>query len=969
MYNKNFLLIAKFMLKVLTGSLLLTLSIRVNAEDYFDPSFLSLSGEENQLDLSIFSKKGGFAEGEYNVSVFLNNQSVGQYTLSFIKNSKDIVSPNLTLQLLNNWGVNVSNLPEFKALSLETNIDDLSEYIPSAKSKFDLSRLRLDISIPQVAMKPKYSRNVDSAHWDNGIPAFMVNYGLSAGRTENDNNFSHHADNLFASLRMGVNTGAWRLRSTLTHTYMQSVNSSNQSNRTDTRTNFSNTYLYRDVVPLRSTFWIGEIQTGSDIFEGVPLKGIKLTSNDQMLPSQLRGFAPSISGIANSNARIRVHQNGNIIYETYVAPGPFYINDIQASGLSGDLDVTIIETDGSERQFTVPYSSLPVMLRPGGWKYEVTAGRYNGHLTTSSRDADFMLGTLVYGLPENITLFGGLLVGQHYQSINIGSGISLGSFGAFSLDVTQSNTKFNEQETLYGQSYRLRYSKSILSTGTSFDLSALRYSTEDFYTFNEFNSEGYRLVEGVNPWTLERRRSSFQTQISQQAGNFGRFSLRLNRDNYWGTDKTQTGMSLGYSNTFKGVNLGINYSIDRVKTEMNDWPENRQISANISIPFSIFGYNPDLQAMYATAMITHDNNGKTNNYMGVSGNALDGDLNYSINQSWGNQNQIANSNLSLGYKTTKGALSAGYSYSNNSQSMNINANGGVVFHANGITLSRSMGESIALVNTPEASGVSVNSGSAITDSKGYAVAPYLSDYRTNNIGLDPTTLPDNVDLKQTNINVTPTRGAVVQANFATRIGYKALMTVKHNEKNYVQFGAIATLAEPKIDDTIDGIVGDNGLLYITGIPKRGKMSIKWGNDINQQCMAFFDLDQEKVNPNALIPQININCMSSYPDKKAYPLVVETAPISSYTLQLAANKSSVETYELLQRSALKYNLKNYSIYQAIRHNQQWMVLVAGEYQTKQEAQEAINSLPQEFKRNRPWIRKFGSVQAELNPSIN
>lgn len=48
-----------------------------------------------------------------------------------------------------------------------------------------------------------------------------------------------------------------------------------------------------------------------------------------------------------------------------MAPGAFYINDIQQAGLSGDYDVTITEADGSERQFVVPYSSLPVMLRPG----------------------------------------------------------------------------------------------------------------------------------------------------------------------------------------------------------------------------------------------------------------------------------------------------------------------------------------------------------------------------------------------------------------------------------------------------------------------------------------------------------------------------------------------------------------------------------------------------------------------------
>ncbi|MFZ8499108.1 fimbria/pilus outer membrane usher protein, partial [Staphylococcus aureus] len=86
-----------------------------------------------------------------------------------------------------------------------------------------------------------------------------------------------------------------------------------------------------------------------------------------------------------------------------------------------DYDVKVTEADGTERQFIVPYSSLPVMLRPGGWKYELTAGQYDGNLTDGSRRADFMLGTVVYGLPGDVTLFGGILAAKDYQAFNIGT--------------------------------------------------------------------------------------------------------------------------------------------------------------------------------------------------------------------------------------------------------------------------------------------------------------------------------------------------------------------------------------------------------------------------------------------------------------------------------------------------------------------------------------------------------------------
>lgn len=855
------------------AAMCLILSPWAAAEDYFDPGFLGLAGEKNTVDLSVFSQEGGVAEGTYTVSVFVNNRSEGTETLEFRKNADGAIAPVLTPALLEAWGVNVSSVPALSVLAADSQVDNLGGLIPQASAKLDLSRLRLSISVPQVAMSPNYARYVSPSLWDDGIPALLTNYSLSAGRsTSRYSGQTTHNDNLFATLRSGLNAGPWRLRSTVTHTY--SGGSGERASQSNTR--FSNTYLSRDIRALRSSLLIGESQTGGEIFDSVPFQGIKLSSDEQMLPSQLRGFAPAVSGVANSNARITVRQNGNVVYETYVAPGPFYINDIQQSGMSGDYDVTVTEADGSERQFVVPYSSLPVMLRPGGWKYELTGGRYDGNLTSGSRGSDFVLGTAVYGLPHNITLYGGALIARDYQSVSAGTGISLGYAGAVSADITHSGARFDGDTTRTGQSYRVRYSKSLVSTGTSVDLTALRYSTENYYTFSEFNSEGYRRQDGVNPWTLQRRRSSFQTQISQQMDAFGSLHLRYSRDDYWGSDKTLTGMSFGYSNSFKGVNVGVNYNIDRIKNDNNQWPENRQVSLNVSVPFSVFGYNRDFQAMYATTSVTHDNHGKTSNYTGVSGSLLDGNLSYGVNQSWGNQGQTASSNANLAYQGSRGSVSAGYSYSNTTQSMNMNLSGGMLVHGEGITLSRSLGESVALVSAPDAVGVGVNGNAAVTDFRGYAVVPYLTNYTRNSIGLDPTTLPDDVDLAQTNMNVYPTKGAVVKASFATRVGYKVLMTLKHGQQ-MVPFGAVASLADTKFGEDVSGIVGDYGQVYLAGLPEIGTLLVKWGSQSSQQCTAQFNLSKLVMSPDMAIRQMTVTCISGRREAPASVPITDSVP--------------------------------------------------------------------------------------------
>jgi len=851
---------------------LMTAAAPAFADDYFDPSFLGVAGEYSEVDLSVFSQAGSVAEGEYTVSVFINQQDMGQYTLQFIKNAQGQVAPELTPEQLETFGVNMAQLPALKALPATAVISDLNAVIPQATTSLDLARLRLNISVPQVAMKPNVVGYTDPKLWEDGIAALMANYNVSAGRTRNSYQQSQtESTNLFASVRAGANAGAWRLRSTLTHTHSEYSGEQNPASSVSTQTQFSSTTLSRDIQAFRSSLVIGETYTNSDVLDGIPFKGIQLVSNEQMLPSQLRGYAPAITGIANSNARITVRQNGNVVYEVYVAPGPFNINDIQQAGLSGDYDVTITEADGTERQFIVPYSSLPIMLRPGSWKYELASGRYDGSLTTNSRRSDFILGTAVYGLYNNITLYGGVVLARDYQAMSAGTGLSLGELGAISTDVTHSSSNFSyannsHREQKKGQSYRVRYSKSMISTGTSVDLTALRYSTEDFYSFSEFNSQGYRLEDGVNPWVLQRRRSSFQTQLSQQMGSMGSIHLRANRDDYWGSDRSLTGMAVGYNNSIKGVSYGVNYNIDRIKDSRGDWPENRQLSLNVSLPFSLFSHDTNMRSMYANYSVSHDNKGRTRNNTGLSGNVLDGKLSYGASQSWGNQGQTANSNLNAGYQGSKGSVSTGYSYSTYTQSLNINASGGVLVHSEGITLSRSMGDSVALVSAPGASGVSVNNGTAVTDWRGYAVAPYLSDYNKNSIGLDPSTLPPNVDLTQSNINVYPTKGAVVKANFNTRIGYKVLMTIKQGEK-YVPFGAIATLISSDAANQSNSIVGDEGQVYLTGLPPTGGLLVKWGGSAEQQCQVNFDVSHLTSTTDTLIGQATYHCVSGEPDVK------------------------------------------------------------------------------------------------------
>lgn len=845
----------------LMGALLLAGTFPAWARDYFDPGLLSLGGGPSAaIDLSVYETAGHTPEGSYLLNLWVNQVDHGQQTVTFKKNAQGKIQPELTPAYLNKLGVNTQALPTFIGLAEDVPIDDLAQLIPDSQIRFDLAQLRLDLSIPQIAMQQNARGSVDPALWDHGVQSLLMSYSLSGSRSwqhEQAGMGKSEQSNLFADLRSGLNWQAWRLRSNLTYT--RNENSSATHASSSQKFQFSNTYLQRDIAALRSEVLAGESSTGNEVFDSIPFRGVRLNSNEDMLPNSLRGFAPLISGIAQSNARLTVSQNGNVVYQAYVAPGPFRINDLFQASQGGDLTVTITEADGSVRTQTLAYSALPVMQRPGALKYEFTTGRYNGAITGGSQQADFALGSLMYGLPHNVTLYGGGLMAKDYLSFVAGTGFSLGKFGALSADITTSSAKLRGQDhQQQGASYRVRYAKSLLATGTSLDLTAYRYSTRNYTSFADFNNQGYQLNDDQAPWTLERQRSNFQIQLSQQLGEYGSLYLSASRNDFWGNDRVNNTLSAGYNVSYRGVSYGLAYSIDRIKGD-GSWPENRQLSLNVQMPLSLFSPASTLSRSYANYQMSHNSQGQVQQQAGVSGNALNDRLSYNLMQGWSNTDSSNSSTLNAGYQGSKGMANIGYSYNSHYRSLNLSGNGSMVVHPQGVTLGQMLGNSVAVVSAPGAGGVEVMSGGIRTDSRGYALVPYLSAYQHNSISLNPATLPDDVDMTNSSINVYPTKGAVVMANFATRIGYQALVTLRLNE-GVIPFGTVVTVETGDSKENNTGIVGDAGQVYLSGLPEKGILTAKWGKEPDQQCRATFNLaNAATASTSNPVRQLALHC--------------------------------------------------------------------------------------------------------------
>lgn len=328
------------------------------------------------------------------------------------------------------------------------------------------------LSFPQASLSGQARGYIPPDRWESGIPALFMNY-FASGNNNSDNTSSY-----YVNLNSGFNLGAWQFRQSSSWNYNKSKNTSNSQWRSLMN------YVQRPIIALKSQLVIGDGNSDGSVFDSARFRGVRLFSVDNMYPDSQQGYAPTVRGMAKTDAKVVIRQNGYVIYQVYVPPGPFVINDLNPATSSGDLQVTVEEKDGTQQQYIVPYSTLPVLQREGRVKYDVMAGEFRSGNSNQDKPK-FVQATLLAGLTRDISVYTGTQLADKYKSVLVGVGQNIGRFGAFSFDVTHANSELADGSNHSGQSFRFLYAKSLNTTGTTFQLLGYRYSTKGFYTLND----------------------------------------------------------------------------------------------------------------------------------------------------------------------------------------------------------------------------------------------------------------------------------------------------------------------------------------------------------------------------------------------------------------------------------------------------------------------------------------------------
>lgn len=794
------------------------------------------SGLSTQADISRFNTGNVLAPGVYRVDVVLNGQSMGRHPITFVsRDEQEGAQPCVTLEQLGQLGVATHALEN----AGDAACREWAHWMPMSTSSVDIESLTLTVSVAQAYLERSLRGDINPAQWDRGIDVGLLNYTFSAASALS----GAGEDRGYLGLNGGVNLGDWRLR----HQGGQAWT----SRRASLPYQSTATYLQRPIAAWRAQLTVGDSFSNGQILDGVRVRGISVATDDRMLGQSQQGYAPQVRGVANSNATVTVRQNGYTLYETTVAPGPFVISDLYPTGYGGDLEVSVTEVDGRRSTFVVPYSVAPQLLRYRATRFSATAGQVQQRGVGGARPSVFQ-GTLQHGLADSLTVYGGSSLSQGYGQAKIGLAMST-PVGAFALDSTHSRTQLLGQGALRGQSWGLGYNKNVPFSGTHFALGAYRFSTVGYLSLPDALNVRQLRRRGASLDDYPRQKSRLDLTISQKLGE-GTLSVYGSSIDYWAAVQgRQTSFTLSYGANWKTLNW--NLSAQRSRVSETHWPSDHARSDEIflgrsapsgrvdthwaltlSMPLGEGARAPALSS--SLAQDSGEAKGRQQQ-LGINGVLDDaGQAHYGWVGSRGTGSEDGSSfNAYGGYRTRAASLRAGYSQDTGNQQVSVSADGGLIAHAGGITLSPSLGEASALVYAPDAQGAQLGSSGVRIDKHGYGVMPSLRAYHHNAVDIDPEGMPMDVELKESSRAVAPTLGAVPLLTFETVSGRAVMLKVLKRNGKPLPFAA--QVFDERGAEV--GVIGQGSKAFVRGIAEKGTLTVKWSEAAGERCFIHYRL--------------------------------------------------------------------------------------------------------------------------------
>jgi len=871
--------LASWTLACVCAPLGLTVQAQSAGAYQFDAS-LFRAGTISAQALARFNQPDAVHPGTYVLDVYVNGRYVSRMDIRFAVDAIDRVQPCLSHALWRKFGVAPESIraptegpsePAALTSTTPTVCTDPAEHVPGASARLDMARLRLHISVPQRYMQRTARGQVNPADLDAGSSMVFVNYIGNLHYVSWQDPRMSDQESGFLGVSGGVNLGQWQ--------YRHQGNWSKTRGQLATWTNIRS-YVQRPIPQLESQLTLGQNTTNGRFFSGLSYIGLGLSTDVRMRADSKRGYAPTVQGVAQSNAQVTVSQNAQVIYQTTVPPGPFVIDDLYPTAYNGDLTVQVREADGTLHTFSLPFSAVPESLRPGASRYQFALGRTRNDDTANSLFADI---SVERGLTNSMTANAGLRVADRYQAV-VAGGVHASHFGALGVNLTYTRARLPDVGIRDGWMASLSYSRSFQPTGTHVSMAGYRYSTHGYRDLTDVlgvrGAAKAARAAGTDPgqqWQSAsyRQRARVEASVNQSLGDYGNLSLsgsaQLYRDGRAPDVQWQLGYNMAWAN---GVSLNLSWVRQRTQSDgdLGRSKTEQVVMLSLGVPLgqvlNSAARSPaaNMQLGYGVSY-SREGGQHQSTLSGSFGENRNIHYSLGVSRSASSDQTIWNASLSTPLEGIRLGVSAsgGPGYWQTSG----NAQGALVLHTGGVTFGRYLSDTFALVYAPGAAGARLpNAQGARIDRKGYALVPALTPYRYNTLLLDPQGMTQEVELEDGEQRVAPYAGAALRVTFRTRNGQPLLIHARLPGNATLPLGTDAYDAAAVQDNpsaTPIGMVGQQNLLYVRVAAPQGVLLLRWGASPAEQCRLPYDsrsvtnLSQKTAVSNAALLRLEADC--------------------------------------------------------------------------------------------------------------
>ncbi|TBM13568.1 fimbria/pilus outer membrane usher protein [Hafnia alvei] len=695
---------------------------------------------------------------------------------------------------------------------------DLKSQYPQTEIKLEPGQNKVDFVLPSDAIED--TNNLDINQYAVGGIGGMLNYDVLMMKnhsktsnidTDNENDKSasnsNNINTFQSNTEEGFNFNDWIIRS------RQSYSSSGDSRSLDQ----IYTYAQRTLPNYKTVMQTGKISVANSLFAIPQILGIQFSPESALMNNKESGA--TVTGIAQTQARVEVRQSGILIYSTQVPAGAFTLNRLPTINNTADLNVNVVEQDGATRSFLVPASSFTNSFSQQETSYSGAIGKIDQSDNDDIGSNELLTFNMSTPWGTRAMLNSGALLAQRYQSIaaqmsaGLANGLSLSGRSILSSDA-RSQTK--GMQNYLSLSMPLVDRLSINSSVTRQD-SGYRDLTDGMPHVDEDN-------DSIN----NRYKSQYSLGMGYSFEDLGSFNLSWSRVSMFSSDEPTSRMTAGWSKTFSN---GTSVSMNAERDSGEDG--NSMFYMNVSIPFGSVRVGASMSRVgdNMTRGVTLDQ-------------TINERLSYSLAANKSSDSDVGALSANVHALPNYSQINLGYSrYGSENSTYTVGASGGVVATKQGVLFSPyPLQDTYAVVQIPGISGgeIETSQGPVWSNSQGYAVSSGMSAYGESRMVLETKSLPKNVDVSNGIQVAHVARGSVTNYTFNTVVSRRALIRIHLSDGKLAEKGSLIYDAH---DNYITTVASD-GTIFLIDSQLEQKLMLQTLSD--QRCQVIFKLNEEQT---------------------------------------------------------------------------------------------------------------------------